>query len=157
VPLHRISQETRIVVLVLFASTLLFAADKSKRDDIPPAPLPKQIVEAKRVFLAKGAGADRALRDGDELAFDAFYAEMKDWGRFELVDSPEQAEVVLELSYSSPPAARSRARDPRLTAKFYDPKTGHVLWTASEERNKAVFCKTGGRTCSKPWTSRPRS
>jgi len=91
--------------------------------------------------FAKGAGADRALRDGDELAFDAFYAEMKDWGRFELVDSPEQAEVVLELSYSSPPAARSRARDPRLTAKFYDPKTGHVLGTAWEERNQAVFCK----------------
>jgi len=127
-----------IVAYVLLVSTMLMAAREQRV--VEPAPLPAQVVSAKKVFIAKGVGGDRAIRSGDDLAFDTFYAEMKRWGRFELADTPEKADVLMELSYASP-AARGRARDPRLTLKFTDPRTGVLLWSDSEARAKA-FCRS---------------
>jgi hypothetical protein len=127
-----------IVAYVLLVSTMLTAARDQRA--VEAAPLPAQVVTAKKVFLAKGVGGDRAIRSGDDLAFDAFYAEMKRWGRFELVDAPEKADVLMELSYASAPA-RGRARDPRLTLKFIDPRTGLLLWSDSQARTKA-FCRS---------------
>lgn len=126
-----------IVAYILLVSTMLMAARDQR--GVEAAPLPAQVVSAKKVFLAKGVGGDRAIRSGDDLAFDAFYAEMKRWGRFELVDAPEKADVVMELSYANPPA-RGRGRDPRLTLQFSDPKSGTLLWSDSQARRKA-FCR----------------
>src|SRR5215471_5988668 len=52
----------------------------------PPAPLPAQIVSGKRVFISYAGGE---LKDwfngGPNRVYDQFYAEMKQWGRYELV------------------------------------------------------------------------
>jgi hypothetical protein len=77
------------VVLLLFISTGAFA--QKGRKDVPAAPIPAVIVNAKKVFLNNGGGSD--------LAYDSFYAEMKKWGRYEIVGSPEEADLIVELSY----------------------------------------------------------
>jgi hypothetical protein len=59
------------VVLCLFISIYVVAG--KSRKDIPTAPLPSIVVNAKKVFLPNGGGSD--------LAYDAFYSEMKKWGK----------------------------------------------------------------------------
>ena len=59
----------------------------------PVGPLPAVIVNAKRkkIFLSNGGGSN--------LAHDAFYSKMKEWGKYEIVGSPEEADLIVELSY----------------------------------------------------------
>jgi len=52
---------------------------QKRRKDVPPAPLPSAVVNAKKVFLTNGGGSD--------LAYDAFYSEMKQWGNYKIVGS----------------------------------------------------------------------
>src|SRR2546426_12007280 len=77
------------VVLCLFIS--LYAVAGKRRKDIQPAPLPSVIVNAKNVFLTNGGGSD--------LAYDAFYSEIKKWGKYEIVGSPDEADLIVELAY----------------------------------------------------------
>ena len=51
---------------------LICAAAGQSRRDIPPAPLPSVVVNAKKVFLTNG---------GSDLAYDTFYPEIKKWGK----------------------------------------------------------------------------
>jgi hypothetical protein len=77
----------------ILAATMLFSAVSSAktRKDIPPAPLPEKLLTAHKVFVVNGGGSD--------LAFDAFYKALKDWGRFQLVSTPSDAEIVMQLRY----------------------------------------------------------
>ncbi len=77
----------KIMVLVLLISGVALAA----KHKTPPAPLPTAVVTAKKVFLANGGGSD--------LAYGTFYAEMRQWGRYQIVGSPEEADLVIELAY----------------------------------------------------------
>jgi len=77
------------IVLCLFVSVSAIAG--KSRKDIPPAPLPAVIANAQKVFLTNGGGS--------ELAYDAFYSEMKKWGKYQIVGSPEEAELIVELAY----------------------------------------------------------
>jgi hypothetical protein len=57
------------VFLCVLISLNAFAA--KNRKDVPAAPLPTVVVNAKKVFLANGGGSN--------LAYDTFYSEMKQW------------------------------------------------------------------------------
>jgi hypothetical protein len=74
------------IVLTLSPSGL--AKDKK---DVPIAPLPSVVASAKTIFLSNGGESN--------LAFDAFYAAMKEWGRYEIVGSPDDANLIVELAY----------------------------------------------------------
>ena len=74
---------------ILLSSGLAGANDKKK--DVPVAPLPAVIVNAKKIFLSNGGGSN--------FAYDAFYSKMKEWGKYEIVGSPEEADLIVELSY----------------------------------------------------------
>jgi len=132
-----------IFFCLTFFSLNLFG--KSKKD-IPPAPLPTAIVNAKKVFLANGGGSD--------LAYDAFYSEMKKWGRYEIVGSPDDADVIIELAYriekggtrvwSSTNSSDGTTQvhsaqivDPQLTLTIYDAKTKNSLWSTTDHRRLA--------------------
>jgi hypothetical protein len=57
------------------------AAQKGRKN-IPLAPLPAnltRVVAAKKVFLVHGGGND--------LAYDALYSAVKEWARYEIVDT----------------------------------------------------------------------
>jgi len=131
--------------LILFLLLSLSSLAKSKKD-IPIAPLPAAIVNAKKVFLTNGGGSS--------LAYDAFYSEMKQWGKYEIVGSPDDADLIVELSYhvdhngtdvwsatnyytGKTQVYSSENIDPQLALKIYDAKSKSALWSAIDHRQLA--------------------
>ena len=92
----------------LFAPVAL-AQERMTRKNIPEAPLPAAVVHARKVFLLNGQTTSEGLtKNGNALAFDTLYADVKRWGKYELVDSPKDADIVIELQYR-PYSAGSRS------------------------------------------------
>jgi len=132
------------VVLCLFVS--LHAVVAKSRKDIPPAPLPSVVVNAKKVFLTNGGGSN--------LAYDTFYSEMKDWGKYEIVGSPDKADLIVEISYhvdhngtrvwstsntydGTTQVHSAELIDPQLVLTIYDAKTKNSLWETIDHRRLA--------------------
>lgn len=134
---------------VLFCATL-FAVGQRSRKDIPAAPLPTVITNAHKVFLSNGGGSD--------LAYDAFYASMKSWGKYQVAGSPDDADLIVELayrvvdkgtrvwsttnSYNGQTNIHSReVTDPQLVLTIYDAKTKNSLWSTVDHRKLAIMEK----------------
>jgi hypothetical protein len=70
----------------------------------PPASVISRVSAAKKVFLSN-AGADRPfvqfISGGPNLAYNELYASLKQWGYFQLVDSPSQADLIFEIRSST--------------------------------------------------------
>lgn len=79
-----------IASIVAICFLTLSPAWGAEKRAVVQAPLPAEVLHAKKVFLLKGEGLDAALDD--------VYAALKDWGRFEIVDSPDKAELVFQIS-----------------------------------------------------------
>jgi len=132
---------------LMFGFLLLIPALQAKtRKDILPAPLPEVIVTAHKVFLSNGGGSD--------LAYDAFYSEMKNWGKYQIVGSPDDAELIVELSYhvedmgtrvwssvntyNNTTQVHSRQLTcPQLILTIYDARTKNSLWSTVDHRRLA--------------------
>jgi hypothetical protein len=119
------------VALCLFLS--VYADAGKSRKDIPPAPLPSVVVNAKKVFLTNGGGSD--------LAYDTFYSEMKNWGKYEIVGSPDDADLIVEISYHVEHGGTrvwsTQIVDPQLVLTIYDAKTKNSLWETIDHRRLA--------------------
>jgi hypothetical protein len=108
------------------------AQDKMTRKNIPGAPLPAAVANAKKVFLLNGQTTAQYLtKNGNALAFDTLYADVKSWGKYELVDSPKDADIVIELQYR-PYSEGARSFG------VYNPST-HTVQTRSVEEIGADF------------------
>jgi hypothetical protein len=102
-----------------------------------PAPVPAQILTAKKVFISN-AGIDgpsgvtfKMEGAGDVNApYNRFYAAMKSWGRFEIVGAPSDAELVLEVRFTSQLSGEGLASQLELT--ILDARTHFILWTLAE-------------------------
>lgn len=118
------------------------------RKDVPLAPLPAKILTAKKVFVANGGGND--------LAYDAFYAAVKEWPRYEIVGTSSTADVIMEIRYitedhgtrvwsttnPSDGATNVHSReivDPQLVLTVFDPSSKEALWSTVEHRRLARF------------------
>jgi hypothetical protein len=136
------------VILCLFMS--IYAVAGKSRKDIPPAPLPTVVVNAKKVFLPNGGGSD--------LAYDAFYSKMKKWGKYEIVGSPEEADLIIQISYhvehggtrvwstnntynGTTEVHSTQIVDPQLVLTIYDAKTKNSLWETIDHRRLARRAK----------------
>jgi hypothetical protein len=110
-----------------------------------PAPVPGQIIAAKRVFISNAGsesyGSESYFRltrydGGPDRFYNQFYAAMKNWGRYELADSPANADMVCEVRFTSPIVDRQShlelIYDPQLNLTFVDPKTRVALWSLTE-------------------------
>jgi hypothetical protein len=110
------------------------------RQDIPSAPLPTVVVNAKKIFLTNGGGSN--------LAYDAFYSDMRQWGRYEIVGSPDEAELIIELAYrvehggtrvwsssnsydGTTQVHSAQIVDPQVSLTIYDAKTKNSLLVGS--------------------------
>lgn len=95
----------------------------------PSAPLPAQIIAAKKAFVSNG-GEDQWLdfdpKHNPALTYDEFYADMKSWGKYELVSSPADADVILEIHLAS------REGTMQLHLLILDPKTHVTLWPLNQ-------------------------
>jgi hypothetical protein len=71
-----------LLFCLLFMVICAFAGDK--------APVPQKLVTAKKAFV---------VNDGTpSKVFDKFYSEIKKWNRFSLVETKDQADVVIMLT-----------------------------------------------------------
>jgi hypothetical protein len=109
------------------------------------APIPEQILTARKVFISN-AGLDANSiavfrRAGDaNLPYNRFYAAMKNWGRFEIVGAPSDADLVFETRYIAAVSEWGKATvyDPRLELTILDSKTHFILWTLAEPVDGAL-------------------
>jgi len=69
-------------------------------------------------------------------------ANIKGVGRYEIVPSPSDADIVLELEITYPVFDRSFVY-PKFRLEVRDPKTNVLLWTYTEVVNGALLAKNG--------------
>jgi hypothetical protein len=133
-----------VVSVCVLISLNTFSA--KNRKDVPPAPLPAVVVNAKKIFLTNGGGSN--------LAYDTFYAEMKQWNKYEIVGSPGEADLIIELAYrvehggtrvwsssntydGTTQVHSAQIVDPQLTLTIFDAKTKNSLWSEVDHRRLA--------------------
>lgn len=135
---------------LLFTVFCVHAVAAKSRKDVPLAPPPAKVLAAKQVFLVNGGGND--------LAYDALYSAVKDWGRFEIVDTSAAADIIIEIRYvtedkgvhvwsttnSSNGETNVHSRqivDPQLVLNIFDPASKEALWSTVEHRRLARLSK----------------
>jgi hypothetical protein len=117
------------------------------------APIPPLLLNAKKIFISN-AGADSGLFPhpftGDpDRAYNEFYANVESWGRYQLVATPAQADLVFELQLTAPngPSNADKTKGasdplPMLRLVIYDRPTHYVLWALTESIAPADRQKT---------------
>jgi hypothetical protein len=91
----------------------------------PPPPPPaviSKVTSAKKIFLSNAGVDAEFLRNstaGANGSYDELYAALKQWGYFQLVDSPTQADIILEI----------RSTETRDFTEEYDPNPSNVSHT----------------------------
>jgi hypothetical protein len=117
-----------LAIAVLFA----IAVWAQRTQEVQVAPVPLQIGSAKKVFISNAGDEsffhqpkDATYSGGPNRAYNEFYAAVKNWGRYEVVAAPADADLVFEIGFTEQ-YERAIAQF-RLT--FIDPKTHVALWT----------------------------
>jgi len=141
------------VCLGLAALTCGIVATAQQTPPLATAPVPPHLLSAKTVFISN-AGADSGLFPhpftGDpDRAYNAFYAGVVSWGRYQLVASPDQADLVFELQLMAPsgPSNADKSKGasdplPMVRLVIYDRPTHYVLWALTESIAPADRQKT---------------
>jgi hypothetical protein len=136
-------------------SCVLCAGFASGQEPSAPqtAPVPPGLLHAKKIFISN-AGADSGLFphpfSGDpDRAFYQFYADVLSWGRYQLVSSPADADLVFELQLSAPsgPSNADKSKGasdplPMFRLVIYDRPTHYALWALTESIAPAEKQKT---------------
>ena len=139
------------IALTIFLLPVALLAEQPK--PAPPAPVPAQILAAKKIFIANAGGENHFYDDPifsgtSNRAYDEFFADTKTWGRYELVGSPADADLIFELQFTLPFAppnvykgtiAGPAPFDPQFRLVIRDPKTNVVLWGFTEHVQWAVL------------------
>ncbi len=118
------------IVMLLLSGSFLSAQEASAT---PAAPVPAQIMSAKKVFISNGGeqrnpDGDLYFSGGPDRAYNQLYASVKEWGRYELVSAPADADLVFQIHLAD---LRVGFFD-ELDLVVVDPKTHITLWTLSE-------------------------
>ena len=117
--MKRIAKIGIVCVLAVIALAAAPNLEAQQASNPAPAPVPLQILTAKKVFVSNGDGDE--MFNVPNLTYNTFYAAMKSWGKYELVSAPADADLVLEVRFASGPY-------PALRLVILDPKTHVVLW-----------------------------
>jgi len=133
-----------LIPAILLLQLLAIAAQKKPA---PVAPIPAQVGAAKRVFIAN-AGGDQPFYElqlfsgGPDRAYNQLYAAVESLGKYELVGTPGEADVVFEILFTIPRIEQKVVRgepvllpipyDPQFRLVIRDPKTNALLWSFTE-------------------------
>ena len=135
------------VGVLLIVGRLLSGAPASAQETAvnAVAPVPGQILSAKRLFISNAGSESYGSESyfnltrydgGPNRFYNELYSAMKGWGRYELTDSPATADVVYEARFSNPIVDKLThtdfVYDPQLTLTILDPKTRIALWSLTE-------------------------
>jgi hypothetical protein len=135
--------------IILYATLALVAAAQTQPStEVAVAPMPGQLLAARKLFIANGAGDNdpgiTKYTNGADGLYNQLYADVKALGRYELVASPADADIVLELRIEYAVFNRDFTY-PKFKAEIRDPKTNVLLWTFTEPVNGALLAKSGRR------------
>jgi hypothetical protein len=123
--------------VALFSLAILLSPLSVAQTKPAPAPVPAQILSAKKIFIANAGGDEMGEEDpifsgGPARAYNQFYAAVKSWGRFEIVGSPAEADLLLEIRQEVQTVSlggKLGASDtPLFGLTIRDPKTNTLLW-----------------------------
>lgn len=151
----------RSALAILPALLLLAAPTLRAQTAAPPAPIPAPIQSAQKIFIAN-AGMDAfSLQAFEELGlngadpYNSLYAAVKSWPKYELVNSPADADLVLEIRYTAPltnvgdhPSWSFQHIAANTTWQFQsdvvirDAKTHFLLWTLTQPVRPANLVST---------------
>jgi hypothetical protein len=127
---------TSLAVIVFFVST---GAKAQKSTVSPPAPVPPQIAAARKIFISNAGGESFAavfeqvtFDGGPDRAYNQFYSAMKTWGQRDLVASPSDADLVLEINWVLSDTGLKLPVLGQLRLLMIDPKTHITLWNIME-------------------------
>lgn len=146
----------RVVVMTtwLLQGVAVFAQDQPGAT--PSAPIPAELLSARKIFVSN-AGADSGLFphpfSGDpNRGYNQLFAGLHALAQFELVSSPAQADLVLEIRLMAPygpnsPNKQNGAADPLPMFRLvvYDRPSHYVLWTFTNTVEVALKQQTHDR------------
>jgi hypothetical protein len=142
-----------IVCLGVVSLSSAIAQVASQPAPVAIAPVPPQLLDARKVFISN-AGADSGLFPhpftGDpDRAYNELYANVESWGRYQIVATPAEADLVFELQLMAPsgPSNADKSKGasdplPMLRLVIYDRPTHYVLWALTESIAPADRQKT---------------
>ena len=140
--------------LTLFCPFLAVA--QSAPSASPTAPVPAELLSGKKIFVSN-AGADSGLFphpfSGDpSRGYNQLFAALHGLGLYELVSSPSQADLVLELSLVAPNGPKEANKQygsadpvPMFRLVVYDRPSHYVLWTFTDSIDIAFKQQTHDR------------
>lgn len=146
------------ITVSLVTAAFLFACTVAVQSQTPPisAPVPPAIVAAKKIFVAN-AGADSGLfphpfSGNPDRAYEQFYTALKSDGHWDLVSSPREADLVLELRLTAPYGPSNADKEkgasdplPMFRLVIYDAGSHYLLWAVTEAIYPANLQKTHDR------------
>lgn len=141
-----------LVMMTIPCGSLAEAQQRQAAAATPAAPIPAQILTAKKVFIAN-AGGDESWNSGpwykgnSDRLYNEFYAAMKSWGHYELVATPADADLVFEVQETifqgqhegGFESSESGAYDTQFRLVIRDPKTQQILWGLTEHAQVAIL------------------
>ena len=97
--------------------------------------MPSQILSARKVFISNGGTQLMGWsRGGVDRPYNQLYGAMKDWGHYELVSAPADADLVFEIhvTFVVAEAPGQTVAGGEAVLTILDPKTRIALWTLIE-------------------------
>jgi len=123
------------------ASVLVSTQLAIAQSTTPTAPVPSQIQQAHTIFLTN-SGSDPNFPIDATKAYNDIYAALQTWGRYKLVNSPDQTDLVFQLKDVAPITDVSGNRggvysvtSPAFQVTILDPKSNIALWTITSPVN----------------------
>jgi hypothetical protein len=142
--LRTIKQPAFCLIVAILGLVQALSAQQSKGS--APAPVPSQISAAQKVFISNAGGEsletvidETVFNGGPDRPYNQFYAAMKSWGRCELVSSPADADLILEISWVLTDTGLRLPVLGQLRLVVIDPKTHVTLWNLTEYVRGAIL------------------
>jgi hypothetical protein len=138
------------LLFILVFTTIFVRPMSGQQNKVPvPAPVPLQIASAQRVFISNsgaecGPFGQAPFSGGPDRAYNDFYAGMKAWGRYTIVNTPVESDLVMEIHFQCPVYAEQKVEkiveiDPQFRLILLDPRTHIQLWAIIEHFNNAFL------------------
>jgi hypothetical protein len=121
-----------LTIAIVLASVSILQAQQNK-PAVPQAPVPVQIANARKIFIAyNGGNSDVANYGGDSnRTYNQFYDGIKSAGRYAIVSTPATADLVFEIGFIG--------ADARLTLAIRNPKSNVLLWRLNRYVQEAAL------------------
>jgi hypothetical protein len=136
-------QQLTVLCLVLILAAMAAPSAMAATQSTPPgkAGIPAQIFSARTIFIANGGASVDTFGDPN-LAFEEFYAGMKNWGRYQLAASPAAADLVYQISVTGTVVQTDPHHTlvvPMVVMTILDPESNVVLWRCTEQVETAIL------------------